>query len=92
MRRSRRAPRWRPGVSRRRLNFHVWKAAPWRRLAHLSKRDALAIVTHLKTVPKVSHQVPGPFGPRDTPSVFVMAVLPGTTFARLPAPGAPPKP
>ena len=65
---------------------------PWRSFAHLSKRDALAIATYLKALPKVSHQVPGPFGPRDTPSVFVMAVLPGAVFARLPAPGAPPKP
>ena len=77
---------------RRGLNFHVWKAAPWWRLAHLSKRDALAIVTHLKTLPKVSHKVPGPFGPPDTPGVFLMAVLPGAAFATLPAPGAPPKP
>ena len=52
----------------------------------------MAIATHLKTLPKVSHQVPGPFGPRDTPSVFVMTVPPGAAFASLPAPGAPPKP
>ena len=61
---------------------------PWRSFAHLTPRDALAIATFLRSLPPVSHQVPGPFGVNEAPSVFVMAVLPGAVFAKLP----PPKP
>jgi mono/diheme cytochrome c family protein len=63
---------------------------PWRAFAHLTPRDALAIATYLKSLPPVSHKVPGPFGPKQTPTVFVMAVLPGAVYAKLPAPGGPP--
>jgi mono/diheme cytochrome c family protein len=59
---------------------------PWRDFAHLTKADALAIAAYLKTLPPVSHQVPGPFGPTDKPTVFVMTVLPGEVYAGLPKP------
>jgi mono/diheme cytochrome c family protein len=63
---------------------------PWRDLAHLTKSDAQAIAAYLKSLPPVNHAVPGPFGPNETPSVFVMAVLPGNVYASLPKPGGPP--
>jgi mono/diheme cytochrome c family protein len=59
---------------------------PWRDLSHLTKSDALAIAAYLKSLPPVSHKVAGPFGPTETPSVFVMSVLPGDVYAGLPKP------
>jgi mono/diheme cytochrome c family protein len=59
---------------------------PWRGLARLTKADALAIAAYLKSLPPVSNKVPGPFGPSEQPSVFVMTVLPGAVFAGLPKP------
>jgi mono/diheme cytochrome c family protein len=63
---------------------------PWEALSHLTKSDALAIAAYLKSLPPVSHAVPGPFGPSETPTVFVMTVLPGAVYASLPKPGGPP--
>jgi mono/diheme cytochrome c family protein len=69
---------------------------PWHAYANLTKSDALAIVAYLKSLPPVSHQVPGPFGPAETPTTFVMAVIPGAVYAKLgsppPAPPASPPP
>jgi len=65
---------------------------PWRDLAKLSKSDALAIAAYLKSLPPVKHEVAGPFGPTETPTVFVMTVLPGNVYANLPKPGAPSAP
>jgi mono/diheme cytochrome c family protein len=59
---------------------------PWRDLANLSHSDALAIAAYLKSLPPVSNQVAGPFGPNETPTVFVMSVLPGAVYAGLPKP------
>jgi mono/diheme cytochrome c family protein len=59
---------------------------PWRGLAHLTRSDALAIAAYLKSLPPVSNQVAGPFGPGEPPTVFVMTVLPGGVYARLPKP------
>jgi mono/diheme cytochrome c family protein len=59
---------------------------PWRDLANLSHADALAIAAYLKSLPPVSNQVAGPFGPNETPTVFVMSVLPGAVYAGLPKP------
>jgi hypothetical protein len=59
---------------------------PWQGLSHLTKPDALAIAAFLKSVPPVKNKVPGPFGPDDKPSVFVMSVLPGDVYAGLPKP------
>jgi hypothetical protein len=67
---------------------------PYDAYAHLTKSDALAIAAYLKSLPPVSHQVPGPFGPKDTPTTFVMTILPGAVYAKianpppLPAPAA----
>ncbi|MGA8398400.1 MAG: c-type cytochrome, partial [Stellaceae bacterium] len=49
---------------------------PWRALAHLSKPDLAALVAYLRSLPPVSHKVPGPFGPNDKPPVFVMQLVP----------------
>jgi hypothetical protein len=38
----------------------------------------------------VKNAIPGPFGPNETPTTFVMAVLPGNVYAGLPKPGGPP--
>ncbi|CCE09621.1 conserved exported hypothetical protein [Bradyrhizobium sp. STM 3843] len=49
---------------------------PWRAYAQLTKTDALAIAAYLQSLPPVRHDVPGPFGPDEKVSVFVMDVLP----------------
>jgi len=56
---------------------------PWRAFASFTPRDARAIAAYLKSLPPVSHQIAGPFGPKETPTVFVMSVQPGTVYARL---------
>lgn len=69
---------------------------PWEEFAHLTKSDALAIAAYLRSLPPVNHAVPGPFGPSETPTVFVMTVVPGAIYATMPKPppgppaGAPP--
>ena len=59
---------------------------PYRAFASLTKSDAEAIAAYLKSLPPVSNKVAGPFGPTETPSIFVMAVLPGPVYSSLPAP------
>jgi mono/diheme cytochrome c family protein len=49
---------------------------PWQSLAVLTKEDAFAIVAYLKSLPPVKNKVPGPFGPSETPTSFVMKVVP----------------
>jgi mono/diheme cytochrome c family protein len=49
---------------------------PWRSFASLSRSDAHAIAAFLKSLPPVSHKVPGPFGPDEKVSVFRMKVVP----------------
>ena len=65
---------------------------PWRNYANITKADALAIAAYLKTLPPQSHQVPGPFGPNETPTTFVMTVQPGDVYVHMinPPPPAPP--
>jgi mono/diheme cytochrome c family protein len=53
---------------------------PWRGLASLTKADALAIATFLKSLPPVSNKVAGPFGPDEPTNVFVMSVQPGRVY------------
>lgn len=67
-------------------------AMPYDAYAHLTKSDALAIAAYLKSLPPVSHQVPGPFGPKDTPTTFVMTILPGAVYAKIANPPPPPAP
>jgi mono/diheme cytochrome c family protein len=49
---------------------------PWRAFAKLSKQDAYAIAHYLKSLPPVSNKVPGPFGPSEKPTSFVMKIVP----------------
>ncbi|HYL32316.1 MAG TPA: c-type cytochrome [Stellaceae bacterium] len=63
---------------------------PWRAFSHLTKADALAIVAYLKSLPPVNHKVPGPFGPDEKVTVFVMSVQPADVYNNLPKPPAEP--
>jgi mono/diheme cytochrome c family protein len=49
---------------------------PWRAFANLTKQDAEAIATFLQSLPPVKNKVPGPFGPSEKPTSFVMKVVP----------------
>jgi mono/diheme cytochrome c family protein len=59
---------------------------PYNDFASLTKEDALAIATYLKSLPAISNKVPGPFGPAGKPDVFVMTVLPAPVYNGLPPP------
>jgi mono/diheme cytochrome c family protein len=48
---------------------------PWRAFANLKKSDAYAIAAYLKTLPVVSHQAAGPFGPDEKLTVPVFKVV-----------------
>jgi mono/diheme cytochrome c family protein len=63
---------------------------PWMAYAHLTKSDANAIAAYLQSLKPVKHAVPGPFGPNQKVTVFVMDVLPADVFNSLPPPPAPP--
>ncbi len=65
---------------------------PYEAYAHLTKSDAVAIAAYLKSLPPVSRQVPGPFGPKETPTTFVMTILPGAVYAKIANPPPPPAP
>jgi mono/diheme cytochrome c family protein len=64
-------------------------AMPWHAYANLTKSDALAIVAYLKSLPPVSHQVGGPYGPNQAPAEAVMVVIPPAVYNGLPKPGGP---
>jgi mono/diheme cytochrome c family protein len=49
---------------------------PWKAFANLTKRDAEAIAAYLKSLPPVKNKVPGPFGPKEKPTSFVMKIVP----------------
>jgi mono/diheme cytochrome c family protein len=49
---------------------------PWPAFAKLTKQDAQAIAAYLKSLPPVTNKVPGPFGANETPTSFVMKVVP----------------
>jgi mono/diheme cytochrome c family protein len=49
---------------------------PWHAFAKLTKDDVSAIVAFLRSVPAISNKVPGPFGPNEKPTAFVMKVVP----------------
>lgn len=49
---------------------------PYHAFANLTPQDAQAIVAFLRSVPPVKHKVEGPFGPTQTPTTFVMKVVP----------------
>jgi mono/diheme cytochrome c family protein len=50
---------------------------PWHAYANLTKDDVTAIAMFLKSLPPVKNKVPGPFGPTEKPTGFVMKVVPG---------------
>jgi len=49
---------------------------PWRAYAGLTKLDVEAVVEYLRTLPPISHKVPGPFGLDEKPAIFRMTILP----------------
>ena len=49
---------------------------PWHAFANLTRKDRWAIVAFLKSLPPVKNKVPGPFGPNDKPTSFVMKIVP----------------
>jgi mono/diheme cytochrome c family protein len=55
---------------------------PWHAFASLTRDDVQAIAAFLKSLPPVANKVPGPFGPSEKPTSFVMKIVP---------PDAPPK-
>lgn len=59
---------------------------PWRGFAGLTKSDAMAIATYLKSLKPVSNKIAGPFGPSETPTGFVLTIMPAEAFAGLPKP------
>ncbi len=56
---------------------------PYEGFKNLTKSDARAIAAYLQSLPPVSHQVPGPFGPDATPTSFVMTIVPGSVYAHM---------
>jgi mono/diheme cytochrome c family protein len=49
---------------------------PWKAYATLTKADAMAIATYLKSLPPVRNKVAGPFGPSEKSTVLLMKVVP----------------
>ena len=49
---------------------------PWKAFANLTKSDANALAAYLKSLAPISNKVPGPFGPSEKPTSFVMKVVP----------------
>jgi mono/diheme cytochrome c family protein len=49
---------------------------PWRAYSRLTKSDAGAIADYLRSLPPVRHEVPGPFGPSQKPTVVRMTLVP----------------
>ena len=49
---------------------------PWKAFANLTKSDANALAAYLKSLAPISNKVPGPFGPTEKPTSFVMKVVP----------------
>ena len=62
---------------------------PYDAYKNLTKSDARAIAAYLQSLPPVSHQVPGPFGPNETPTSFVMTIVPGSVYAHMMNPPPP---
>lgn len=49
---------------------------PWHAFASMTPQDVRAIAAFLKSLPPVKNKVPGPFGPNEAPSSFVMKIVP----------------
>jgi mono/diheme cytochrome c family protein len=52
---------------------------PWRAFARLADTDLQSVALYLKSLPAVRNQVPGPFGPQQQPTSFVMKIVPPAT-------------
>lgn len=52
---------------------------PWHAFANLTKADAYAIADYLQSLPAVKNKVPGPFGPQESPDIFLMKIVPPGT-------------
>ena len=48
---------------------------PWRAFANLTKSDARAIASYLKSLPPIHHEIPGPFGVGEKPTVPRMTLI-----------------
>lgn len=57
---------------------------PWQAFANLTDADARAIAAFLKSLPPVKNKVPGPFGPGEKPTSFVMKIVPPEGAAKNP--------
>lgn len=62
---------------------------PWHAYANLTPSDAQAIAAYLQSLPPVSHQVGGPYGPSQKPKEAVMIVVPPDVYSALPPPPPP---
>ena len=62
---------------------------PYEALSHLTSDDAHAIVAYLRSLPPVKNKVPGPFGPKETPTTLVFVIVPGGVYAKMPMPPKP---
>jgi mono/diheme cytochrome c family protein len=49
---------------------------PWHAFANLTAQDVRAIAIYLRSLPPVKNRVPGPFGPSEHPTSFVMKIVP----------------
>jgi len=49
---------------------------PWHAFANLTSEDSRAIAVFLKSLPPIKNKVPGPFGPSEKPTSFVMKIVP----------------
>jgi mono/diheme cytochrome c family protein len=66
---------------------------PYAAYAQMTRADALAIAAYLQSLPPLKREVPGPFGPNDKVSVFVMDVVPAAVHNNLAQhSGEPPSP
>jgi mono/diheme cytochrome c family protein len=64
---------------------------PWHAYSSLAAADVQSIVAYLQSLPAVSHQVGGPYGPNEKPKEFVMIVIPPDVYSSLPPPPPPAK-
>lgn len=48
---------------------------PWHAFANLTGEDVRAVVAFLQSLPPVKNKVPGPFGPSEKPTSFVMKIV-----------------
>lgn len=49
---------------------------PWMNYKQFAAEDAQAITAYLRSLPPIQNAVPGPFGPSEKPTSFVMRIIP----------------